>query len=404
MLFESLRSQNKKAFIKIFMASTENYGGGNGGMPSITPSFVPKHSLGGRGVWLFIAAIACVAVFSLLWVVMRNSNPSEPQPDKSATYYFQQGKRFFNVGNFKEAKENFEQSLKLDAKNPQTYAYLGAVEYPDSQGKNDGYSGGSYKKAAENYEKALLLGLSDQHSGYWNVIENLGFIYKSLKRYDQSNEKFQQIITANAPNASWARYAVALDYFNRQNKPEEVRTLLRPVLNTTEGLTAAQLYSINFLWAELNLYSKDYVNAEKYSRLAIATHYSAENAPADVILLYTLASKGERSVFEKEAETTRKKTNAPAEFDCYMAEDYTVFRDYDKAIASAKKIDATSISSAHAWCLRALSTAYLAKGNTNEAKQYLNSFIKMVDALEIKNAFLMREYDNAKKELDRLMK
>ena len=137
-----------------------------------------------------IHLVNIIKILSLLllvafWAMNQNvyaagasSKSSESAYDKraKANVYFEQGQRFQDVGNYKEASKKYEKSVKVDATYPEVWSNLGYTY------RKLGY----FEKAVKAYKKAIKLdpGLAEAH-------EYLGEAYAEKGKFDLAEKELE---------------------------------------------------------------------------------------------------------------------------------------------------------------------------------------------------------------------
>lgn len=340
-------------------------------------------------------------------------------PSAAFSYYYNKGAAALDAGDFKNAKSFLEKSLRFGPNRPEPYVKLGRVAFGprNTDFKGPVYPEARYKEAVEYFEKALSLGLNEKHGDlYWRTLENMGHAYGFLGDNDRADERHLLSIPALEGNsgriAFIARYKVALDYFNRLNKPGEALELLLPAAISAEDLrsrnkdninTEVYLMQVNSLLARLYSYFEGWENAERYASSAVAiapTDSRDFTLQAAHVVLSRIAGINKKF---GEAEKEIKKANELAgknNYDCFLADAYFWGEDYKQAVTAARNADKSGVFIS--FCSAVLGKAYAALGNKTEARQNFEKYLSLTENVNPKNSFLIKSREDAKTELEKL--
>ena len=326
----------------------------------------------------------------------------------AASYYYKKGAEAFLQNNFPAAKSNFATSLIFDSKNPKTHYFLGKIALGLPAPKQSVYyPQADYKEAVKHYEKSVSLGLEKKNQNLYGVtLEDLGGAYWNLNELDKAREKYLEKISKFPESSFWARYFIALDDYNRLNKPEEALEILSPApaLAVSDN-DRWNFFRIHALMALLNYYFSDYANVEKYAKL-VTENVGPENKDWGVQIAHSFLALnyGRQKKFTL-AESEIKKANNLAEsegaYNCFLAAAYAAGENYSKAISITEKANKTANTNNDSVCLRVLAISYLAQGDKIEAKKYMEEYLSFTEKLAEKNIFVMR---NRQQFADELLK
>ncbi|MBI2054955.1 MAG: hypothetical protein HYT39_02550 [Candidatus Sungbacteria bacterium] len=338
-----------------------------------------------------------------------------------AGYYFKRGIQEFQGGNITKAKPLFEKALKFDSKNPEPHFYLGklALGKPDVGGPLL-YPNANYPEAVDKYEAAIALNLKNKnYNNFKEALNDAGFAHWMLKQYPEATAQYLELIEL-APDTSFvARYYVALDYFDRSNKPAEALQILLPVfgLNTANlsvnGRTIYEksVYRLQVLTARLFSYSSDTSSTKSFASAAISA--AGDNANVDVQIAHLILAQqfaAEKNL--KQALDEYQKADALAEktfskkniHQCILGKIYYYTGDYSQAIttASGKIAGVTQFDYPKSICLETLARTYMAKRDKAMAKQYLERYLAVTAEFKEKNIFVFRNREEFGKALQDL--
>lgn len=319
----------------------------------------------------------------------------------AASYYYKKGAQAYLQNNFSAAKNSFNNSLIFYSKNSRAHFWLGKIALGLPAPKQNVYwPQADYGEAVNHYEKAVSLGLEQKNRNlYIVVLEDLGGAYWNLNKLDKAREKYSEKLSKFPESSFWARYFIALDDFNRLNKPEEALEILPPALDlVASDNDRFNLFKVHALLALLNLYFEDYNNVKKHAELAIESAepqnegWEIQTAHALLALNYGIQKKF--TLVESEI----KKAGG---FDCFLAVSYAAGKNYSKAISIAEASDKIADDYINSVCLRVLAVSYLARGDKIKAKQYMEEYLSFTEKLSDKNIFVMR---NRQEFADELLK
>ncbi len=319
----------------------------------------------------------------------------------AASYYYQKGAAAYLQNNFPAAKNNFNISLIFGPKNSRAHFLLGKIALGVPAPKQEiYYPKADYREAAGHYEKAISLGLEQKNTNLYSVaLDDLGGAYWSLNELDKAREKYLEKLSKFPESDFWARYFIALDDFNRLNKPEEALETLLPALNLAASDNDKwNLFKIHTLLARLYYYFGEWADASKYAKLVIENG-DIKNQVLEVQIARTLLALdyGRQKKFTL-AESEIKKAGVS---DCFLAAAYTAGKNYSKAIAIAEKANKTGDSYIDSFCPSVLAVSYLAKGDKVNAKKYIEEYLNFTEKFAEKNIFVAR---NRQKFEDELLK
>lgn len=326
----------------------------------------------------------------------------------AASYYYKKGAQAYLQNNFPAAKRNLNTSLIFDSKNYRAYFLFGKIALGPPAPKTDNYyPQADYKEAVKYYEKAVSLGLEQKNKNLYGILlEDLGGAYWNLKDFDKARGKYLEKLSKFPESSFWARYFIALDDFNRLNKPNEAIPILLPALNlAVSNNDQWNVFRIHSLLARFYIFLKDNANTEKYALLAIKNG-GENNNDANIQTAYDLLAVvyGQRGDFAK-AEQEIKEADGLAGMNgkniCSLALAYYAGKNYSKAIKIAKAQNLQSGSYASSICLQALAYSFLDSGNKQEAKKYLEEYISFTENFPQKNIFVVH---NRKQFADELLK
>ena len=354
--------------------------------------------------WLInkkVIAISAIVLAVLIFAAVFGSR-------YAASYYYQKGAAAYLQNNFSVAKNNFNISLIFGPKNSRAHFLLGKIALGLPTPKQSVYyPQADYKEAVKHYEKAISLGLEQKNRNLYSIaLDDLGGAYWTLNELDKAREKYVEKLSKFPESSFWARYFIALDDFNRLNKPEEALEILPPALNLAQSDNDKwNLFRIYSLLASLNYYFEDYANSQKYAELAIESG-GGENKSWEIQTAHALSALnyGRQKNFAS-AESEIKKANDLAgsigAYDCFLAAAYAAGKNYSKAISTALK--AAKIADGNNYvCFRALAVSYLAQGDKIKAKKYLEEYLNFTEKLTEKNIFVMRNRQQFEEELLKL--
>lgn len=328
----------------------------------------------------------------------------------AASYYYQKGAEAYLQNNFSAAKNNFNNSLIFDSKNSRAHFWLGKIALGLTAPKTDNYyPQADYKEAVKHYEKAISLGLERKNRNLYGVtLDDLGGAYWKLNELDKAREKYSEKLSKFSESSFWARYFIALDDFNRLNKPEEALETLLPAPNlAASDNDRFNLYKIYTLLALLYTYFGDNVNDEKYAELAIEKSgepqiKSWEIQTAHALLALNYGRQKKFSLVESEIKKANDLAESAGANNCFLGAAYAAGQNYSKAISIAEKTDRTPQTYGNSICIRVLAVSYLAQNNKVKAKQYMEEYLNFTEKLTEKNIFVARNREQFADELKKI--
>jgi tetratricopeptide (TPR) repeat protein len=365
--------------------------------PSGGPQMLPTH-VNNSKISTAIGVVLIVLIAAGGYFLLNRASIQEKQ-------YLRKGVEAFRAGQWIVANENFTSALNINNSNPVTYAYLGLIANPDDPRNKDRYVKGSYANAATNFEKALSLGLPETSVRYPEIYSNLGIMYAKMQLNDQADEQLLKTIDKFSGDISfWPRYFIALDYFNRANKPKEAFDLLSPAATMTAA--DSDLYVINVLLARLAFYFDDYAKTKEFANQAIGLHVPEEGTAPHVLLSYVAAHDKDPLLLKKEVAAARTLVKNDLVkndgVECFISAAYVRLEDYDTAIATAMEVNPLKNTYPHSACALTLAQSYLAKGDKVDAVKYFKKYIEITDTLNPQNIFVVRYREQSTQALQEL--
>ena len=336
-------------------------------------------------------------------------------PRLLASYYVNKGAGFLNQGDLSAAKTKFERAISLNSRESLAYFYLAKIALGKSNpGGELYYPNADYAEAIDQFETASKNNLKSANLQLYSVAMNdLGYSYWMAKQYERADEKFRERVVLS-PGASFlARYLLALDGFERFNKPDEALRMLVPAASSAvEDVQKNNLYRVYTLLARLYFFKNDPTNAEESASLAVKS--APENTTnLDLQIAHLLLglekamrkdSKGaleEYNLATALAKTLYKSDNT---HQCLLAQIYYYLGDTTKASnnAEAKLASLTSFSYLDSVCLQTLAKISLDEKDHAEAKQYMQRYLAETEKFTEKNIFLLRNREEFQKILNEL--
>ena len=324
-----------------------------------------------------------------------------------SSYYYKKGAEAYRQNNFPAAKNNLNTSLIFGPKNPRAHFLLGKIALGVPAPKTGNYyPQANYSEAAGHYEASVSLGLEQKNQNLYRItLDDLGGAYWKLNELDKAREKYVEKLSKFPDSSFWARYFIALDDFNRLNKPEEALEILLPALNLAASDNDKwNLFRIHALLARLYSYFDDAVNAEKYAKLAIEDSSGMKNFDIQVAYAIISAFYGKKKNFELAEAEIEKAVSAGMSLDgrkCALANSYFIGKNYAKAVEIAKSAGREA-SYERSICLFVLGQSYFVMGKMAEAKKYFQEYLDLTDTFSDKNIFVSRNRQKFEGELLKL--
>lgn len=315
----------------------------------------------------------------------------------AASYYLSSGITELGKDQTAKARMSLYRSLAF-ADRPEPYFYLGKSDLGKSEEVGETpYPRADYQSAISNFEAALAQGLEKKNKDLYAVaLNDLGFSYWTTKNYEKSNDYFLKLIEISPDRSFVARYFVALDYFNRANKPKEALEILRPAPDQVLLPVHEQnLFHTYTLLGRLSLYFDDFENMEKYASLAIE-HGGKDNNAVDIqisrgLLAFASAANADFARTETELQKVRELSGSENVYRCTRAKALLIGKRYQEAVTTAQNFRKAADPYVESVCLAALVDSYVALGNTQEARRHATEYEALTDKIAQKNIFVIRD-------------
>lgn len=346
--------------------------------------------------WIIVIAAAVAVLLFLVLTV----------PSMLASYYRNEGINAYFNDDFEKAEAFLEKSVRFSEKNPVAYYYLGkiALGKPDLL-RLDALAGGDYRKAVEYFEKAEATGIADADLDlYSQMLNYAGFSYRALaesdvKLLDRAAEKWEKHIEVDSENSFFSRYYLAVDYVERQNKPQEALEVLTPALEQAyTDYHQERVFRVYSYLSRLEYYFDNFDDAIKYADLTVAERgeddTQFETIYARTVRALSYAKKGDISRAEEGIKNIEKTIGAPGSYDCFLALAYSYAGEHRKAVEIARAAyDPADLVSSRMRCLLALRSSHKSLGNTVEAKQFSDEYEALAETLTMKDIFVWRNLE-----------
>jgi len=322
-----------------------------------------------------------------------------------ASSYLQKGVEYFLKDDFTNARLYLKKSVELNQRLPEAYFYLGQISIAvETDGGIVYYlPEADYANAVTYYEKALEYGIEKKDTDtHRRTLNNLGFSYRQIGEYEKGDAVYLKKIELFPDLSFNARYFVAVDYFERFNKPQDAIDLLLPAFDSRDG-QERYYYRGYSLLSQLFYFLKDYDNAWKYSELALR----ASNGKVDRFIYIV---RGVRAIIygykkdftsaEAELEKISKLSNPKDGANCIFATALLEGGDPVRAVMRAEGALGVEGDLRFA-CLFVFAEGNAKLGNKSEADNFMRSYLKETDEMPEHTIFILRNRDDFKRALGR---
>lgn len=329
----------------------------------------------------------------------------------ATAFFLKKGMAAFEVEDESRAKINITIASILSPRNPIAWAYLGHLARgikPDLDSENP-YHNSNFKKAVRAYEKAFSYGIQNEIPPiYFNVLASAALSYYQLGENDKGLILYLKVIDLfPGETALGAKYFVAHDYFNRLNKPTEALNYLISIASQPYAMLNVEKNPYKRIYLDLArayLYFEDYEDAKK----AVTVVLGAENKKTSKSILeashlYLAYIEGKDKNFtsaEKHMQEVKKVGGSDELFNCGLAYAYFLGKDYKTAYERAVSIKNFNRIIPQLLCLKVLGEASQAMGDKTNAKKYFEEYLKLIEPINNKNSFLIRNQEKFKKYLN----
>lgn len=327
----------------------------------------------------------------------------------AAAFFLKKGMAAFEVEDELRAKINITIASILSPKNPVAWAYLGHLARgikPDLDSENP-YHDSNFKKAVWAYEKAFSYGIQNEIPPiYFNVLASAALAYYQLGEYDKGLNLYLKVIDLfPGETAFGAKYFVAYDYFNRLNKPTEALNYLISITSEPHAILNVDKNSFKRIYLHLArayLYFENYEAAKDATMIIIRSADSkTDKGILETAHLYLAYIDGKDKNFKSvETHMQEVKNNGSDElFNCGLAYAYFLGVDYKEAYEKARSIKKFDRTIPQLLCLKVLGESSQAMGDKTNAKKYFEEYLKLIEPINNKNAFLIRNREKFQKYL-----
>ena len=309
-------------------------------------------------------------------------------------------------GQLQDARVLFDAALSYRQDDPRSLYYLGKIalgKQSQTSGKGPIYPDADFQKAASHFETAFTYGLqAHDEAMYRTALNDAGFSYFMRKEYAKAQEKYLEYIRLSPDDAFIPRYFVALNDFERFNKPEEARDILLPAVGSASTpLHFATISNVYVLLARLQFYFGEYEEAQRNADLAIAKGAPLGNdlqiQIAHAVRASSLARKGDISGAENAIKKANELAGSDKAFACSLADAYVEGGLFAKALLVAHTVPAGK-NYGYSICLHVLASASETLKKENDARMYMEQYLSLTDTFVEKNIVVERyrnEYRDA---------
>lgn len=313
-----------------------------------------------------------------------------------ANYHVARGSAYLQDGNPEAAELEFKKALRYRPRHSPIYASLGHTALGPAA-EDGSYPQANFSAAVGYYERALELGLGSgkRPEAHRRALQNLGYAYRSLGRYEDARRIYLEQ-AERYPDSFWPRFFVGLDDFHRFNKPQEALAMLSAVVNSQDPDAGGHQFRVAALLARLSSFFGDSVNTRRYANLAVALAppESPEAQVAHVLLGYELAKEGRTTVALREIDLAQRTAEATGgvDYECAKARVHYLAGDYQRAIAVASAGPGISRGGGYvaASCFLILAETYQKTNRSEEAGDAAQKYLELTEDLEDKNIYVIR--------------
>lgn len=174
-----------------------------------------KQNMKVRAYW--IAAIVVILLLSVYVIDFIDIGGKK----NTAEYWSRKGVDYTIKGDHKKAVEAYEQAIKIDPNNAETYHELGNVYAIFS---------GMYEKAIEAYKQAIRI-----KPDYAEAYRDFGYVYKQLNKHKEAIEAYKQAIRLRPDNVvDVEAYESLGDIYSELGMYEEAIEAYKQITNRTK--------------------------------------------------------------------------------------------------------------------------------------------------------------------------